>query len=117
APRLPLAQFLLGRAWEIRGWDDRAGACWTRAIELDPAYAAARFRLGRLLLTRSYLARYGFPEDRDRVLAESEKLAGEAARMIESAMAGGTFDDPVQLEVARAMIAYARLDRESVARI
>src|SRR5206468_12332954 len=41
--RLALGSYLLGRAWHIKGCDDRAEASWRRTLDLDPVFAPAHF--------------------------------------------------------------------------
>src|SRR6185295_821384 len=38
APRRALGHYLLGRAWEIKGWDDRAEASYRKAIDAEPDF-------------------------------------------------------------------------------
>ncbi len=74
APGLASAHFLLGRAWELKGWEEKAEACWRKAIELDPEFGAPRFHLGRLLLERTVTTM---------LYSEGESRADQLARMPE----------------------------------
>jgi tetratricopeptide (TPR) repeat protein len=119
APDLPLAHYRMGEAWEARGWYDRAAAAYRRSAALDPRSGFARYRLGRVLLWQSYLSSLNMwtvPDPADR--ARGERLAREGALEIEAARAEGSgFDDDLRREIAAAMIAYLRDERESVRRI
>jgi len=118
APRLPSAHYLLGRAWELRGWDDKAEAGYRRAIELDPEFGPARYQLGRLLLTKSVFARFGTTSLVRKVKeAEADRLAAEAAREFDAAKGRSVFDDRLQATVAEGWAAFARRDRVAMERI
>jgi serine/threonine-protein kinase len=110
APEMALAHHLLGRAWELKGYDDRAETCWRKAIALDPNLRPARYRLGRRLMVRAYLMTLG-PSERhvdDRQPA-AKAIAEEAAREMEEVTArAGPLDDPIDAELAGAMLAYVR---------
>jgi tetratricopeptide (TPR) repeat protein len=116
APDLPLAHYRLGEAWESRGWYEQAASSFRHAADLDPQSGLARYRLGRVLLWRSYLSSLNMwtvpdPADRER----GERLAREGALEIEAARAtGNAFDDDVRRETASAMIAYLREEKERV---
>jgi tetratricopeptide (TPR) repeat protein/tRNA A-37 threonylcarbamoyl transferase component Bud32 len=117
APELPLAWYLHGEVQEIRG--DYAGAqdSFARAVELDPGFGPARYHLGRVLLSRAYVASLSiWPEEREFKRAEAEQLVRRAVGEIEAAQGSG-FDNDLQREIASAMLAYLRGDRESVHRI
>ncbi len=115
APRLPLGHYLLGRAWELQGWDDRADACWRKAVEYDPGFAPAHFALGRLLVERSFIASVGGSGLREDLRAgEAKRLAAEASEEFKAASSVGALDDPVQREVARALEAFAKGDSYAV---
>jgi len=110
APDLPSAHYLLGCAWEIRGWDDEAERSWRRALEFDRAYGPARFRLGRLLLVRAFMAKA-------RSIGAAAGLARDAQSELERAMsAEGAFEQPIQREIAATMVAYASGDDAAVER-
>lgn len=111
APRLAPAHYLLGRAWELRGWNDKAEACWRKAIELDPRLGPAHYQLGRLLMTRSYLFAVATNENERREKRKGAvALAAEAAREIEAAAKGSGLDDPLQRDLAAAMVLLAKED-------
>jgi len=110
APDLPLGHYLLGRAWEIRGWSDRAEAAFRQAIALDPRAGAAHYQLARLHLARSFLASAGGSQyEREARRPEALRSAEEAAAEFEAAMRHGSgFDDELQRELAEAMLACVR---------
>ncbi len=117
APDLVLGHHLVGIAWELKGWDDRAEQSWRAAIAADPSFGPARFRLGRLLLVRSFMAGIGMnaseaPERRKR----AQEIAGKAALEIEAALAVG-LDDPVSRELAGGLLAYAKNDLDGALRL
>jgi len=105
APDLPLGHYLLGRAWDVFGEWDRAEECWRRAIAADPRFGPAHYRLGRLLITRTFIERLVTADERD-VLRRPEPLAKEAADEI----ARAALDDDLDRKVAEAMIEFARVD-------
>ncbi len=113
---LALGQYRMGEVWELRAEYEKAEACWRRAASLDPAFGPARYRLGRVLLWRAYLASLVFWADaRELKRQESEDLAREGAREIERAQGSG-FDNDLQREIAAAMLAVLRNDRASARR-
>lgn len=118
APHLALAHHLLGRAWELRGWLDKAEASWRKAIALDPAFGSAHYQLGRLLSVRSFLAALG-PESEQRgpKLHEAQRLAEEASQELAAALRAVELDDPLQRELARAMLAFAKRDANALQEI
>jgi tetratricopeptide (TPR) repeat protein/predicted Ser/Thr protein kinase len=119
APRHAVAHTLLGRAWSLKGADDKAEGCWRRAVEIDPAFGPAHFHLGRLLLTRAFLATVsaGDTPVGDR-RASSEEFARQGAAAFEAAMKTGSgFDDEVQRLVARVMLAFTARDTETQHRL
>ncbi len=119
APDLALAHYRRGEAWEIKGYYDEASACWQRARELDPRFGPARYRLGRILVWKAYLASLDLAlEPEEMRQAGAEGLASEAVLEIEAARAEGSgFDHALQREVASAMLAYLRKDAGGVRRI
>jgi tetratricopeptide (TPR) repeat protein len=116
APHLPLGHYLLGRAWALTGWDDKAEACWRQALSLDKNFGPAHYQLGRLLLTRAFIAHLASDEaDREAKWADVAHLAKEAATEIETALKEGSgLDDAVQREIARAFFAFAKQDFPSM---
>jgi tetratricopeptide (TPR) repeat protein len=113
-PELAVGHFLLGRAWELRGWSDRAEASWRRALAIDPGFAAARYRLGRLLMARAFLENIATPaQGRMPPFERTTSLADEARRELEAALAAG-FDEPVARDVAAAMAAFLKGDYATV---
>ncbi len=118
APGLPSAQYLLGRAWELRGWDDQAEACLRKAIALDPAFGPAHHQLGRLLLARSLGLRYAPVQHAfDVRRATAERVAAEAVKEFEASKGRSVFDDALQAEIAETMLAYGRRDYDAVRRL
>src|SRR6185369_5324381 len=117
APRLALGHYRLGEARELRG--DYAGAqdCFARTAELDPKFGPGRYRLGRVMLWRAYGASINiWPDQRDEARAEAELLVQRAVREIEAAQESG-FDNDLHRELASAMVAYLRGEKETVHRI
>ncbi len=53
-PSLALGHHLMGRAWDVLGWDDRAEACWKTAISLDPEFYPSRLARARLRLMQAF---------------------------------------------------------------
>ncbi len=119
APDYALSHFRSGEVWEITGYYDQAAASFRRAAELNPRFGPAHYRLGRVLLWQGYLASLNMwtvpdPADRER----GERLARDGAAAIEAARAEGReFEDPILREVAAAMVAYLRNDRDAVERL
>jgi tetratricopeptide (TPR) repeat protein/tRNA A-37 threonylcarbamoyl transferase component Bud32 len=114
APELALGHYRLGEARELRG--DYAGAqeCFARAAELDPKFGPARYRLGRVLLWRAYGASITVYLDEMPVRrAEAEQLVQQGVREIEAAQESG-FDNDLHRELASAMLAYLRNDKQKV---
>jgi tetratricopeptide (TPR) repeat protein/predicted Ser/Thr protein kinase len=114
APSLAVTHHLLGIVHELAARYDEAEAAWRKSVALDPAFPAPRWRLGKLLLLRVYLARIFFvgePEEPKRRLAE--RLALEAVKLLERS----EIEDEAQRELARAMIAYARDDMSGARRL
>ena len=119
SPDLALAHYRRGEAWEVRGYFGRAGESWRRACALDPRFGPARYRLGRLLLGRAYLASLDLAlEPPESARERGRKLAAEATREIEAARQEGSgFDHELQREAASAMLAYLRSEKDTVRRI
>lgn len=117
APGLALGHYRLGEARELRG--DYAGAqeCFARAAELDPKFGPARYRLGRVLLWRAYGSSINiWPDQYQEARAEAEQSVQQAVREIEAAQTSG-FDNDLHREIASAMLAYLRGEKETVHRI
>jgi serine/threonine-protein kinase len=119
SPTLAAAHFLLGRAREVAGDLPAAEACHRRAVELDPSYGPAQYALGRLLLERAYLAGTGAsPEEIRANRPAAERLAREGEALLQSAMSGSVgFDDALQRDVARGLLAYLRHDFDAASGI
>jgi len=116
APRLPLGLYRLGEAWELLGSYARAEEAWRKAVSLDPRFGPARFRLGRILVVRAYLDSLNLWHE-PKSGKGGEPRALEAAREIEAAQeAGSGFDNDLQRQVAAAMLAWVRHDRDTVRR-
>ncbi len=108
-PDLPLGHYLLGQARVLRGDDHRAESSWREAIRLDPAFAQARFQLGRLLIVRSFLEGVvGGGDGEGSPRAEALRLATEAMRALELPLAAGAsgFEADLQRRLALALCAY-----------
>jgi tetratricopeptide (TPR) repeat protein/tRNA A-37 threonylcarbamoyl transferase component Bud32 len=117
APEQPLGWYLLGEIQELRGDYERAQESFGRAVALDDRFGPARFRLGRVLLYRAYVASLSFwNEDREARRAEGEQLARQGVAAITAAQGSG-FDNELQGEVASAMLAYLRADGATVRRM
>ena len=90
-PDLVLAHYLLGQAWELRGYEEKAEACWRDAIARDPGFGPARFRLGKSLLLRAYLTGLGAAEsglELERRKSAAAPLADQADRELALAFSG-----------------------------
>jgi len=119
APDLAMAHHLAGVAWQLRAWDDRAESSWRRALQLDPSFAPAQYRLGRLLVERSYLWTLHASDDRGTphdVLAgprgaQAKEKAREGAKLLDAAMArSAALDSDVDRALAAAMRAVVDKD-------
>lgn len=119
APHLALGHYLLGRAWEIKGWIGKAEEFWRRAIAEESNFGPAHYRLGRSLLLRAFLKTCtGYAEVVGPVQREADALVREASDHLDAARARGSgFDDEMALEVATGLLAYVRRDFSSVERI
>jgi len=117
APDLALGHYRLGEARELRGDYSGAQECFARTAELDPKFGPGRYRLGRVMLWRAYSASINiWPDQRDEARAEAEQLVQRAVREIEAAQESG-FDNDLHRELASAMVAYLRGEKETVHRI
>ncbi|MBI2922425.1 MAG: protein kinase [Planctomycetes bacterium] len=118
-PDLPLAHDLLGRAWEIRGWDDLAEACWRNTLRLDRAFAPAHFHLGRLLVEKAFLVRMNYvAADVAERQQAAQAVAREAEAEMQAALAGAhELEWELPQRVAAAMSAYSRGDGNETERI
>jgi len=117
APDLALGHYRRGEARELRG--DYAGAqeCYARAAELEPKFGPARYRLGRVLLWQAYGASINvWNDEREVRRSEAEQQVQQGIREIEAAQESG-FDNDLHREIASAMLAYLRNDKETVHRI
>ncbi len=113
-PRLALAHYLLGLGHELRNEDADAETAWKAALTIDPDFAAAKYRLARLMLGRVWLARSYTEEDGpDKARIAAEAIAVEARRLLSSAK----LDDELQAELARALIAFSQDDLPEARRI
>ncbi|MBI4613409.1 MAG: protein kinase [Planctomycetes bacterium] len=112
APDLAAAHDLLGIAWELKGWPDKAEGCWRAALSIDPSYSPARFRLGRLLVARSYQLTLGTSQEEiDSNRPEAERLSKEAASELEEAMKSSPgLEDEIERAIAAAQLALVRKD-------
>lgn len=114
SPQFALAHHLLGRCWDLRGWDDRAEASWRKAIELRPEFGPPHFELGRLLMVRSFQLSLGTEqEERDANRPEAHRLAKEAVAEIDAARKGTGMDDPLQRAVMEVLTAYTAGDHRA----
>jgi tetratricopeptide (TPR) repeat protein len=115
APHLVQAHYLLGRAWSLKGWDDRADACWRKALEIDPAFPLAHAQLGRLLLRRSQSALLAItPAERALQRPQAEALSREAASHLERVGRGSGLDEEIQRAIAAAQLALSRYENDQV---
>lgn len=112
-PELPLGYYLLGRAWDLLGWDDRAESNWRKVLERDPNFGMAHYQIGRQYVIRSFLATLGTTTaEVDRNRPEAERLAAEAVRELGKAEEViRDWDSELQKDLAAAMLAYVRGDR------
>jgi serine/threonine-protein kinase len=110
APFAAQGHYLLGRAWEIQGWDEKAEGCWREALRLEPGLAAARFHLGRLLMERAFVESLGPTEEvRARRAPAARKIARQAQSELDRAMAQGSgFEDELHRRVLEAMASFIR---------
>jgi len=120
APKLAHPHYHLGRAWDARGWTERAEKQWRTAIELDPKFAPAHYKLGQALLVRAFRATTvaDDPCEVEPLRTDAEALAREAETCLREAAAGGTLlGDEVRQAFAAALLAYARRDADECARL
>lgn len=104
---LPTAHYLLGSAWELLGWWDRAEASWRRAIEIDPRSGPAHYQLGWILVATGML------EEMQKRKERARELLVEGLHELEAAMQEGSgFDDELLRDVAVALIAHAKGQEE-----
>jgi tetratricopeptide (TPR) repeat protein len=114
APSLALGHYRRGEARELRGDYLGAEECFARAASLDPRFGPARYRLGRVLLWRAYGASINIWLDEVAARrAEAEQFVQQAIREIEAAQESG-FDNDLHREIASAMLAYLRSEKEKV---
>jgi serine/threonine-protein kinase len=117
APGQPLGWYLRGGVQELRGDYARAQESFSRAVGLDPHFGPAHYQLGRVLLSRAYVASLTvWKEERELRRAEGEELARQAVQEFAEAQGSG-FDNDLQREVASAMQAYLRGATEEVHRL
>ncbi len=113
APTLALAHHLIGAAHDLEGRDDLAEQAWRRALECEPGFAPARFRLGRLIMSRAVLG--GAAASRGEEAARRpalNRLAAEAVELMEAARGG--LDDAIEREFAEATLDMMRRDHPRV---
>jgi len=119
APALAAAHFLKGRARELGGDWDGAERAAREALRLDARFGPAHYQLGRLLVTRAFVAQidFGRADEASRTEAGT-RLLEEAVRELDAAIAAGSgFDDELQRVVAEAMRAVARRDFDEAGRL
>ncbi len=119
APDLPIGHHLLGCGAELLHDLRGAETSWRHAIKLDPSYAPARYRLGRLLLTGAYMASISSTSaGRAAGRAQGVRLSQEAKEQFAAAMASTHgLDSEVEIAAAAAFHAFASNDtRETVRR-
>ncbi len=87
APEKARGYDLLGRAWKLLGWEDKAEGCWQQAIRVDPKFGQAHFQLGMLLLERA-------------IVAEAMESPGESREAREERAAGALSNARKELELA-----------------
>ncbi|MBI3270750.1 MAG: tetratricopeptide repeat protein [Planctomycetes bacterium] len=117
-PDSAVGYYLLGRAWDLRGWEDRADECWRTAIEKDPRFSEAHFQRARLLLAKCFEAQLAASEEeRAARRPEAEDLARQAQAELKTAAAGVGLQDPVARAVAEAMLAQSGGDLDGSAHL
>lgn len=117
AKRMALGHWLLGRCHELRGDPGSAVECWKRAISLEPDHARSHYHMARWHLYHALLTRLA-TADAARGRMEAERRMEEAGKEIEAVRKPQTpVDDPVEREVARALLAYARRDPRAMAMV
>jgi len=108
APTSAAALHLLGRAHELAGDLASAERSWRRAIAIDPGFAPARLRLGRLLVARAFSDGGWSRREEERAAGRDRcsAVAREAAALLEDA----PFSDDQAGVLARAVLAAAQGD-------
>ncbi len=112
-PDLVAAHHHLGRAWDLAGWEDRAQACWRRAVELDPGFAPARLALARLLLVRASSAVFLVADaeragtSRGEVERRIVEARSELSHVARSTPGDAGLEDEMPRTLAAALAAYA----------
>ncbi|GEM_PF-2000528 len=108
APELAVGHYLLGRAWEFKGWEDRAERAYREALLRDPSFGSALFFLGRLLLHRSIALNLVLTSSAtSRRREQAQEVAREAAERIGAALRVGMgLEGESQVRIAQAMVAF-----------
>lgn len=117
APQVALGHYLLGKAWRILGWQDKAEACWREASRLDASLGQAHFQLGMMFLERAIIAKaLQSPGESIQELGElSGSMLADARRELELAEAcPWEEEDEVSKELLRVAAACIAEDRVQV---
>lgn len=118
APHLAVGHHLLACAWDVEGEEERAEAGWKAALACDPGFAPSHFRLGRLYSLQAVLATLHSPTDDPSTKFEgAREIVEKAIRELEAATRGAGLDSEVEMEFARAVLAYAEVRLEDAAAI
>jgi serine/threonine-protein kinase len=112
-PDRAAAAYHLGRTWELEGWDEKADACWRRAIAIDASYGPAYAGIGRILSVRMFLTTTGFSHEQERRRPEAIRLGNEAIRFLRAAMERGC-DSEIDRAVTEALMAYTLDEHQKV---
>ncbi len=116
-PSLALGHHLMGRAWDVLGWDDRAEACWQTALSLDPEFYPSLLALARLRLMQAFsLKQLAQSTKSQEAEARTRRLLDEAeGHLIAAGEARNRTplrEEEMALEECRCMQAYVKNDRQ-----
>ncbi|GEM_PF-1028958 len=131
APDAAQGHFLLGRAWSLCWEDEKAEACFRKAIALDPRFSPAHCELGRILVVRAYFLSLGRLGEQGGAWATAaidaaissivrggeqggtrptflQDLVQQAAMEFEAASHGSEYEDELHRDIAAVMALYAQ---------